>query len=110
MVLTGDRITKVSLGKYDQVVAITQFMINNGLQNLWTAHRNDKEMKAKLDQNMGSLGSMTDVTMEAPRVQVEWQPNDATQVMYFMRFKSGKLKVRTSRPIVMTSPFPNDDR
>ncbi|KAK3294865.1 uncharacterized protein B0H64DRAFT_196991 [Chaetomium fimeti] len=94
MVLTGDRITKVSLGSYDQVVAITQFMINNGIQNLWKAHRNDEKMKSKLDQNLGSaMGSVTGVAMEAPRVQVEWQPNDASQIMYFMTFNSGKLTV-----------------
>ena len=80
-------------------------MMNNGIQNLWKAHRKDLEMTTKFDKNLGEyMGAVSGVSMEAPRIQIEWQPNDSSQVMYFMKFNSGKLTVSGSRG---NSPSPN---
>ena len=69
-------------------------MINSGIENLWLANKNKPEMKKPFALDLGPVtGSVANVVIEAPEVQIEWQPNDQSMILYYMHIKGGTLKV-----------------
>ncbi|KAK2758179.1 hypothetical protein FQN54_004023 [Arachnomyces sp. PD_36] len=93
----GDRIDKLSIGKFDQVVALTQQMINAGLQAQYkfAADQGFDRPTNVIYPRYGSQG-FYDTVFGASRVIVTYAPGNLSSCTFRMLIKSGKLKVFNS--------------
>ncbi|EHY56282.1 hypothetical protein ABEF92_007400 [Exophiala dermatitidis] len=97
-----------SIGDYDQVVAITQQMINNALQDLFAIHESSAG-----DTTIPSFGppnySFKEFKLGCPRVVVHYSDEDKYHVMYQIRILSGKFATQKDwdSTEVLTWPIEN---
>lgn len=87
----SSRILKVNPGQYDQVVAVTQAMINAGMENLYIAKTPDPPKPQTIA--IRAAGGMNNVLLKAPRIIVSPVQNNLSQVIYVMGFSAGTLAV-----------------
>jgi hypothetical protein len=101
--ITTDRVTKVTIDEYDQVFALTQYMINIGLKNRWIlAKKRNPTSPFALPFNVyqRAIGTLDDAMIGYPRIMVKTSTFETlTGASYMMCFDSGTLKV-----IPATSP------
>ncbi|KAL3422841.1 hypothetical protein PVAG01_04588 [Phlyctema vagabunda] len=95
----GDRITKAVIGPYDQVVALTQYMINTGLQSQydWAYSAGFvKPATIKLGNKYGNQG-FYNALLGPSRIIVSYAPGDLSSCIYRMTITSGQLQIYTSK-------------
>ncbi|UZP32227.1 hypothetical protein NXS19_000043 [Fusarium pseudograminearum] len=94
-----DRVHKVSIQAYDQVFALTQWIINNGLEQNWLELMNEEgsEMKEDLSFNQAGAGEIYGAKIGAPRIIVQTgYKEDLSGVIYLMCFDTGTLDLITN--------------
>jgi hypothetical protein len=94
------RVTSVTLGDYDQIFALTQYMINIGLKNKWIAakkKRSQAEIAHPADEELPGLWSLAEAIIGYPRLVVKNEfVEGLAGVSYVMCFDGGNLKVCNS--------------
>ncbi|KAL2679040.1 hypothetical protein Neosp_009796 [[Neocosmospora] mangrovei] len=112
-IVQTDRVRKVKIRPYDQVFALTQYIINDGLQTHWQRLCDaDPKLATKLSVSQPGAGSIINAALDSPRIMVEADyDEDLSGVLYTMRFKSGKFELRIAqRNEDGEAMFDDDDR
>ncbi|KAL8868770.1 MAG: hypothetical protein Q9174_004763 [Haloplaca sp. 1 TL-2023] len=82
-----DHVWNTDLGEYDQVIALTQYMVNESFFNMWTRVRNSKDPEhplLKFKTGHPRFGSI-DVELDAPLVIFNVESAAFNEVVYIMR-------------------------
>ncbi|KAH8802583.1 hypothetical protein F5884DRAFT_738213 [Xylogone sp. PMI_703] len=105
--MSSDRVTKVTVGRYDQVIAMTQYLINSGFSNLYLANQanNPPEPFTLADRGDGQL---KDCLLDAPAVMVDIVSGSTAKVIYYMKFLQGTCLIYRSTDTKDNS-MTNDD-
>ena len=92
-----DRVHRANIGPYDQMFAITQYLINTGLQTKWKKQLTedpDSTLLQAFNCKQHGIGRITNAFFDCPRIMVEVGYEEALQgACYIMCFKSGIMKV-----------------
>lgn len=94
--ITTDRVKKVEIRPYDQVFALTQSVINQGLAERWAVlKRENKDLGDTFDAGTPGAGFMSKLVLDAPRIMVETgMGKNLSSCIYMVCFKSGSYLVR----------------
>ncbi|KAL9041058.1 MAG: hypothetical protein Q9180_001526 [Flavoplaca navasiana] len=87
-----DHVWNTDLGAYDQVIALTQYMVNESFFNMWTKVRNSNDPNhplLKFKTGSKRCGSI-DANLNAPLVIFNVESAAFNEVVYVMRIRSGK--------------------
>ncbi|KAL8876616.1 MAG: hypothetical protein Q9198_005222 [Flavoplaca austrocitrina] len=87
-----DHVWNRDLGAYDQIIALTQYMVNESFFNMWTKVRNSKDPNhplLKFKTGSKRYGSI-DADLDAPLVIFNVESAAFNEVVYVMRVRSGK--------------------
>ena len=95
------------IGDYDQAMVLTQYLINNGIDNLWVRDgNNDTPITAAFTVSLDGIGSLQNASLASPRIilQPESDPlglQDSETLIFQLRFKSGQFisKLGASGPL-----------
>ena len=93
------RVRQVQIRPYDQVFALTQYIINSGLETNWK-RLCDKDKNLAKPFNAGQDNYVMKLAvMDYPRVVVEADfAEGLSGVLYYMCFKSGSFVVSVDTP------------
>ncbi|KAL0764701.1 hypothetical protein CaCOL14_012791 [Colletotrichum acutatum] len=94
-----DRVNKVRIGAYDQVFALTQWIVNNGLEQNWLElmSEEDSELKEERSFSQSGAGEIYGAKIGAPRIVVQTGfEEDLSGVLYLMCFDTGTFELTSN--------------
>lgn len=99
--------TSPQIGDYDQAMVLTQYLINNGIDNLWVQDgNNDTPITEAFTVSLDGVGSLQNASLASPRIilQPESDPlgiQESETLIFQLRFKSGQFisKLGSSSPL-----------
>ena len=92
--VSTERVTKVTIDEYDQVFALTQYMINVGLQTKFLTLDKASPLRQPVTLVRRSFGRLDKAIVGYPRIVVETAEIETlTGANYMMCFDGGKLEV-----------------
>lgn len=95
------------IGNYDQAMVLTQYLINNGIDNLWVQDgNNDTPVTAAFTVNLDGVGSLQNASLASPRIILQPESDalgvqKSEAIIFQLRFKSGQFisKLGASSPL-----------
>lgn len=90
-----DRVKRIQIRPYDQVFALTQYIINSGLETNWKRMCDQTPTLANgFGASQPGAGTLSGAKLDYPRVVVEADFAEAMSgCLYMMCFKAGKFLV-----------------
>ncbi|KAF7557531.1 hypothetical protein G7Z17_g513 [Cylindrodendrum hubeiense] len=91
-----DRVRKIKIAGYDQVFALTQWIVNNGLEQNWLElmASGDPDLMADLSFSQPGAGEIYGAKVGAPRIVVQTgYAEDLSGVIYLMCFDAGTFEL-----------------
>ncbi|RBR22925.1 uncharacterized protein FIESC28_04223 [Fusarium coffeatum] len=117
----GDRIWKIKIDPYDQVIALTQHMINEGISNLYTKLERGQEVEGAVKPKPGNVYAdqnnwAKNVIFGEPCVIVQPDYSNVRNVRFRIAMKTGKIQLyswkmneETGEPVIQKLLMDIDD-